>query len=508
MFTTPTDLTESARRHARVRPIVELTTPSGTPLKRKAQKHLRFHDDSFKTPNKFTSLCTQTADLTLFELQAQLSEKQKELEILKDLIHEKQGEMHAGALSTPVNYFSATSAKESVVVLSEKMSGINLKTTGLDSEATLDMADDQVLSVYYDHNDANYDLIEEVGKGTFGTCHLVEHKRTGERLCRKQIDLCFKDVDMEDVRNEATFLFRIKHPNCLQLFDLHINPNMELSIYMEYCPWSLESLRLVRHPRGATRERLDAITVVNTVYQSLHGLHYLKNFGKEEAKTRALIGSSSNGDETLTICHCDIKSDNLMINFEGCVKICDFGLAVLLKNNEHITDEVERGSEAYMAPEVAVTKEYWEACDVYSLGVSAYEMLTGRLPKGRGKPKFWEKTRSMLMMVTEDDDSLCTELLHLLKAMMDPDPLTRAPPDVLLSDKFTIFGGITMESSQIEMLEALRKGESLHKTWLEWKQELNAKGAEKDLDFTDNDSSTASESEKDAEESDDTLDDE
>ncbi|KNC78288.1 serine/threonine protein kinase, partial [Sphaeroforma arctica JP610] len=185
---------------------------------------------------------------------------------------------------------------------------------------------------------------------------------------------------------------------------------------MEYCPWSLESLRLVRAPEGATRNRLAAPTVVNAVYQVLHGLDYLKHFGREEARARDAMGNSDQQlNSTLTIAHCDIKSDNLMINFEGLVKICDFGLGVLLEDNKHITDNMERGSEAYMAPEVAETKEYWEACDVYSLGVSAYEMLTGRLPKGRTKFGFWKKTKEMILKVTDDNSILTNQLLVLLK---------------------------------------------------------------------------------------------
>lgn len=58
----------------------------------------------------------------------------------------------------------------------------------------------------------------------------MEHKRTGERICRKTVDLCQKNLDMEDARSECSFLNRMRHPNVLSLFDLHINPNMEVSI--------------------------------------------------------------------------------------------------------------------------------------------------------------------------------------------------------------------------------------------------------------------------------------
>ena len=50
---------------------------------------------------------------------------------------------------------------------------------------------------------------------------------------------------------------------------------------------------------------------------------------------------------------------------------------------------------ADMAPEIKHTEPYWEACDVYSLGASCYEMLTGKLPSGRSKPNFWGMSLSL-----------------------------------------------------------------------------------------------------------------
>eukprot|EP00123_Amoebidium_parasiticum_P012264 comp21231_c0_seq1/m.28905 comp21231_c0_seq1/g.28905 ORF comp21231_c0_seq1/g.28905 comp21231_c0_seq1/m.28905 type:complete len:592 (-) comp21231_c0_seq1:54-1829(-) len=437
------------------------TTPRGTPIRPKT------------TPRSISKNSHQ-----VLEWERELEQYQQKIAELKAKI---EGSTHEVLKDLNVNVEDEHAGREIIkdLMLVDKMHNLSLM-----EEDEVEVP--SVQTVYYDHNEANYSTIERVGKGSFGVCHLVEHKRTGQRLCRKTINLCQKDMDMTDARGECTFLNRIVNTHCLKLFDLHINPNMELFIYMEYCPWSLESLRLVRGaklpPQGAVRDRLDVSTVLHAAYQTLKGLDYLANFGRY---------TPGETDKTLRIVHTDIKSDNLLISFDGTVKIADFGISVLLKGDEKITDEIERGSEAYMAPEVKKSLPYWEPADMYSLGASIYEMITGHLPTGRAKPTFWGKVEGLLSQACSGEGE-ARHVLLLLQTIMRTDPDDRPTPRDLLESKF--FKDFDQTESQEAMLRALEKGEELYQSYLTFRAECEKKGAENFIEISSSSAEEESES--------------
>src|SRR6185436_3250459 len=82
------------------------------------------------------------------------------------------------------------------------------------------------------------------------------------------------------------------------------------------------------------------------------------------------------------IVHRDLKSQNVMVEESGAVAILDFGLARgKLNKNENLTiDSIMIGTPHYMPPEQALGKPTDARSDLYSIGVMAYEMLTGRVP--------------------------------------------------------------------------------------------------------------------------------
>lgn len=79
------------------------------------------------------------------------------------------------------------------------------------------------------------------------------------------------------------------------------------------------------------------------------------------------------------ILHCDLKSQNILLNEDMTVKICDFGLA-RYKEKFQKDNHGKIGTPHWMAPEILRGERYDEAADVYSFGVILWEMLTGEIP--------------------------------------------------------------------------------------------------------------------------------
>jgi eukaryotic-like serine/threonine-protein kinase len=156
-------------------------------------------------------------------------------------------------------------------------------------------------------------------------------------------------------RREALSAAKLQHPNVVQVFDSGQDPATERHyIVMEYVdgPSAADMLR--------ERKQLDIDETVRLVRDSCHGLDYAHRAG---------------------VVHRDVKPGNLLYAEEmGATKLADFGIAKAAEQTRITQVGSVLGTAAYLSPEQARGEEAGPASDIYSLGVCAYQFLTGRLP--------------------------------------------------------------------------------------------------------------------------------
>ncbi|XP_054798590.1 mitogen-activated protein kinase kinase kinase 5-like isoform X2 [Prosopis cineraria] len=201
-----------------------------------------------------------------------------------------------------------------------------------------------------------------IGRGTFGSVYHATNLETGASCAMKEVDLILDDPNssncIKQLEQEIKILRQLQHPNIVQYYGSETVGD-HLCIYMEYVhPGSVD--KFVR----ANGEAMTESVVRNFTWHILSGLAYLHS--------------------TKTI-HRDIKGANLLVDASGTVKLADFGMAKVLTGKSY--DLSLKGSPYWMAPEVmkaAMMKDdnpdLAYAVDIWSLGCTIIEMLTGRPP--------------------------------------------------------------------------------------------------------------------------------
>jgi len=211
-----------------------------------------------------------------------------------------------------------------------------------------------------------YTLFDFVGKGGMAEIYLARaHTELGAvRLCVvKQIlpayanDAAFAEM----LTQEAKLAARLNHAHVVQVFDLGREGD-DLFIAMEY----VEGLDLNALLRRVTEKKIKlpfefAITIVTGV---LAGLDYAHRAKDDEG-------------QPLGVVHRDVSPSNVLVSFDGEVKLCDFGIA---KANDLVSkdDEPVKGKAGYMSPEHARGEPLDARADVFAAGIVLWELLQGR----------------------------------------------------------------------------------------------------------------------------------
>jgi eukaryotic-like serine/threonine-protein kinase len=201
-----------------------------------------------------------------------------------------------------------------------------------------------------------YRIEGRLGVGGMSTVQLAFDQRLERYVAIKLLaeHLADDPTFVSRFRREALAAARLVHPNIVQVFDFGFDEQQRQHfIVMEHVPGHSCAELLRDHGRMEVDQAVDVIT------QACRGLDYAHRNG---------------------VVHRDVKPGNLLVSDSDVVKLADFGIARATDQSSITQVGSVLGTAAYLAPEQARGEEAGPRADLYSLGVVAYQLLTGRLP--------------------------------------------------------------------------------------------------------------------------------
>ena len=199
-----------------------------------------------------------------------------------------------------------------------------------------------------------YEIVDKVGGGgmaeVFHGYDTFLNRDVGIKILRDQY---IQDADfIARFRQEACSAAKLMHPNIVNVYDVGVENDIYY-IVMEYVVG--KTIKEYINEEGALEPKV--------------AVHYA--LGVAAALIQAHIHD---------VVHCDIKSQNILIDSTGTAKVTDFGIARAIGPLCQQTQENVIGSVHYLSPEQACGQPITPKSDLYSLGVVLFEMLTGKLP--------------------------------------------------------------------------------------------------------------------------------
>ncbi|WP_372366683.1 protein kinase [Candidatus Uabimicrobium sp. HlEnr_7] len=202
-----------------------------------------------------------------------------------------------------------------------------------------------------------YQIIRKLGEGNYGQVFLVKDLEWKRELALKVLTggAMANEISVKRFYREAQAISQLKHPNIVGVYEVGRDKSNHFYTMDYICGQSLAD---VLHKE----KRLSAHRATRLMIKVTKAVHYAHQ---------------------QNIIHRDIKPDNIMINNSSEPFLADFGLAKATQGGTRLSKTGDiSGTPAYMAPEQisGKSRHIAEAADIYSLGATLYEMITGQLP--------------------------------------------------------------------------------------------------------------------------------
>ena len=210
----------------------------------------------------------------------------------------------------------------------------------------------------------NYKIDSLLGKGGMGTVYLGKHMKMERKVAIKMLhpDLSSNVSLRERFKNEASALAQLQNAHIVTLYDFE-ESDEGLFLIMEY----IEGMELADHINKVSGP-IDEKSAIHYYTQVLDGFKY--------AHKKKVV-------------HRDIKPSNILIDKDNDIKIMDFGIAKIVDSEKSLTKTgTQIGTVFYMSPEQVKGENIDRRSDIYSLGVTLFQMITGQCPYSNDTTEF------------------------------------------------------------------------------------------------------------------------
>lgn len=252
-----------------------------------------------------------------------------------------------------------------------------------------------------------YQKIKKIGQGASGSVYVARSLSNNLKVAIKQMDLSHQPRK-ELIVNEILVMKESLHPNIVNYLDSFLVRAAELWVVMEFMEGG--ALTDVIDNNTLAEDQISAICL-----EACRGLAHL---------------------HSRNIIHRDIKSDNVLLDISGRVKLTDFGFCAKLTDRQNKRATMV-GTPYWMAPEVVKQKEYGAKVDIWSLGIMAIEMIENEPPYLDEEP-----LKALYLIATNGTptlkrpDRLSRELKAFLAVCLCVDVKSRATANELLEHDF------------------------------------------------------------------------
>ncbi len=225
-----------------------------------------------------------------------------------------------------------------------------------------------------------YEFVREIGRGGMGVVYEALNREINKKVAIKKMkdELAINPREKKRFLEEATRVAELNHPNIVAIYD-RIEESGCIYLVFEYVDGETIDGILDRKGKCTLKETKKVMLAASSALEYAHGKK---------------------------IIHRDIKPSNIMLSKEGWIKVMDFGIAREIKDTlSRLTGTDNSGTRAYMSPEQHLGTGFDARSDIYSLGVTMYEMLAGETPfKG---PDFYLQKQMMAYCKLRE---ICPEL--------------------------------------------------------------------------------------------------
>ena len=231
-----------------------------------------------------------------------------------------------------------------------------------------------------------YEVLKRVGSGGMADVYMAKDHKLNRNVAVKGLKSEYVEDEkfLKKFETEAQAVARLSHPNIVNIYDVGIEDGINY-IVMELA----EGITLKEYIRKkgylSPKETVEISTQIASAISHAHKNH---------------------------IIHRDIKPQNILVSDTGIIKVTDFGIAKATSSNTVTSTATAMGSVHYISPEQAKGRFCDEKSDIYSLGITMYEMVTGHVP-------------------FDHENGVTIALMHLQNEITPPSQIRDGIPDSL-----------------------------------------------------------------------------